>query len=75
MEQAAIVNVTGSGGLRGTVDTARWPLDGTRREILIRLEDGKQYSLKFLSNPNVGWQKRSLRSLHCFAVDLVKIEA
>lgn len=42
MEQAAIVNVTGPGGLRGTVDTARWPLDGTRREILIRLEDGKQ---------------------------------
>lgn len=39
------------------------------------LEDGKQYSLRFLSNPNVGWQKRSLRSLHCFAVDLVKIEA
>jgi hypothetical protein len=39
------------------------------------LEDGAQYKLRFLSNPNVGWQKRSLRSLHCFAIDLVKIEA
>lgn len=39
------------------------------------LDDGTQYTLRFISNPNVGWQKRSLRSLHCFAVDLVKVES
>lgn len=38
------------------------------------LDTGKQYSLRFVSNPRIGWQKRSLRSLHCFAVDLVKVE-
>jgi hypothetical protein len=38
------------------------------------LDSGKHYLLRFLSNPKIGWQKRSLRSLHCFAVDLVKIE-
>lgn len=38
------------------------------------LDEGTQYSLRFVSNPRIGWQKRSLRSLHCFAVDLVKIE-
>lgn len=38
------------------------------------LDGGKQYCLRFISNPNMGWQKRSLRSLSCFAVDLVKIE-
>ncbi len=39
------------------------------------LADGKQYKLRFISNPSAGWQKRSLRSLSCFAVDLVTIEA
>jgi len=38
------------------------------------LDADKQYKLLFRSNPNVGWQKRSLRSLHHFAVDLVTIE-
>jgi len=38
------------------------------------LDAAKQYSLRFVSNPRIGWQKRSLRSLHCFAVDLVKID-
>jgi len=42
MQREAIVNVTGDGGIRGTVDTAEWPLDGSRREILVRLEDGRQ---------------------------------
>ena len=42
MQREAIVNVTGDGGIRGTVDTNQWPLDGSRREILVRLEDGRQ---------------------------------
>ena len=42
MRDAAIVNVTGEGGLCGTVDTAQWPLDGSRKEILVRLKDGRQ---------------------------------
>lgn len=42
MQREAIVNVTGDEGIRGTVDTAEWPLDGSRREILVRLEDGRQ---------------------------------
>jgi len=39
------------------------------------LDEGKQYALRFALNPSIGWQKRSLRSLSCFAVDLIKIEA
>jgi uncharacterized protein (TIGR02271 family) len=42
MRNNGIVNVTAEGGLRGTVDTSEWPLDGSRREILIRLEDGRR---------------------------------
>jgi uncharacterized protein (TIGR02271 family) len=42
MQREAIVNVTGDAGIRGTVDTSQWPLDGTRREILVRLADGRQ---------------------------------
>jgi uncharacterized protein (TIGR02271 family) len=42
MHREAIVNVTATGGLRGTIDTAEWPVDGSRREILVRLNDGRQ---------------------------------
>jgi hypothetical protein len=38
------------------------------------LAEGKQYRLRFISNPTIGWQKRSLRSLSCFAVNLVTIQ-
>lgn len=38
------------------------------------LDEDKQYRLRFVSNPTIGWQKRSLRSLHCFAVDLITID-
>ena len=34
---------------------------------------GEQYRLRFLSNPKVRWQRASLSSLSCFAVDLVEI--
>ena len=42
MRQAATVNVSLDGGLRGTIDTSQWPTDGTRDSVLVRLEDGRQ---------------------------------
>jgi len=38
------------------------------------LEASLQYKVRFLSNPNLHWQKRSLHSLRCFAVELVTVE-
>ena len=35
----------------------------------------RQYLLRFISNPNIPWQKRSLHSLSCFAVNLVEVES
>jgi uncharacterized protein (TIGR02271 family) len=35
-----VVRVTGPGNLRGTIDTATWPLDSGRAEVLVQLEDG-----------------------------------
>jgi anti-anti-sigma factor len=34
-----------------------------------------QYRIRFLSDPNMLWQRRSLHALSCFAVDLITIEA
>jgi uncharacterized protein (TIGR02271 family) len=34
------VQVTGPGSLRGTIDTATWPLDSGQAQVLVRLEDG-----------------------------------
>ncbi|HZN65252.1 MAG TPA: YsnF/AvaK domain-containing protein [Tepidisphaeraceae bacterium] len=42
MRQPAIVNVSMEGGIRGTIDTAKWPTDGSKREVMVRLEDGRQ---------------------------------
>ena len=42
MASKGIVNVTGDRGIRGTVDTNEWPLDGSRREVLVCLEDGRK---------------------------------
>jgi hypothetical protein len=33
-----------------------------------------QYRVRMLSNPNIHWQRRSLRALSCFAADLVSVE-
>ncbi len=38
------------------------------------LEASRRYTLRFLSDPNMHWQKRSLRTLSCFATDLVSVE-
>ena len=32
-----------------------------------------QYKVRFLSNPQLHWQKRSLHSLRCFAVELITV--
>lgn len=32
-----------------------------------------QYKIRFRSNPKLHWQKRSLHSLRCFAVDLITV--
>jgi hypothetical protein len=37
------------------------------------LEPAAQYKVRFLSNPKMHWQKRSLHSLRCFAVELVSV--
>jgi uncharacterized protein (TIGR02271 family) len=40
MTPPATIHVTGPGGLRGTIDAAEWPLDGSRAEVLVELERG-----------------------------------
>jgi uncharacterized protein (TIGR02271 family) len=40
MTPSEIVRVTGPGGLRGTIDTAAWPLDGSQTEVLVEREGG-----------------------------------
>lgn len=37
------------------------------------LDLDKQYKVTFLSNPKMHWQKRSLHSLRCFAIDLITV--
>jgi hypothetical protein len=39
------------------------------------LDPSKQYTIRFLSKPELLWQRRSLHALRCFAVDLITIEA
>ncbi len=38
------------------------------------LEPEMQYRIRFVSNPSMHWQQRSLHALRCFAVELVSIE-
>ena len=37
------------------------------------LPTDRQYKVQFLSNPKLHWQKRSLHSLRCFAVELITV--
>src|SRR3954462_9846899 len=41
IKEPIMVEVTGPDGLRGTIDTSRWPLDGSRKEVLVVLSDGR----------------------------------
>jgi hypothetical protein len=38
------------------------------------LSEAVRYKVRLLSNPNLHWQKRSLHSLRCFAIELITIE-
>lgn len=38
------------------------------------LEPDKRYRFKFATNTSIPWQRRSLRTLSCFATDLVTVE-
>ena len=40
MASAQIVQITGPGSLRGSIDTAAWPLDSGLAQVLVQLEDG-----------------------------------
>jgi hypothetical protein len=37
------------------------------------MDTERQYKVRFLSSPNMHWQKRSLHSLRCFAVELISV--
>jgi len=41
---------------------------------VLDLDEGKQYRIRLVSDPGMHWQKRSLHSLQCFAVDLISID-
>jgi uncharacterized protein (TIGR02271 family) len=42
MSPPTTVTVTDPQGVHGTIDTATWPLDGRRAEVLVSLEGGRQ---------------------------------
>jgi uncharacterized protein (TIGR02271 family) len=42
MNSPTAVTVTDPHGVHGTIDTAAWPLDGRRAEVLAQLESGRQ---------------------------------
>jgi uncharacterized protein (TIGR02271 family) len=42
MHPLDIIVVIGPGGLRGTIDTTAWPLDGSRADVLVQLDSGGQ---------------------------------
>ena len=41
---------------------------------LQNLDPGRQYRIRFLSDEQKHWQRRSLGALSCFAVDLIQID-
>jgi uncharacterized protein (TIGR02271 family) len=40
MASPETIRITGPGNLRGSIDTAAWPLHGNRGEVLVQFEDG-----------------------------------
>jgi uncharacterized protein (TIGR02271 family) len=42
MNPPAVVRVTDPQGVHGTIDTTAWPLDGSRAEVPVSLEGGRQ---------------------------------
>lgn len=43
-------------------------------EQVQNLDPSEQYRIQFLSDPNMHWQRRSLKALSCFAADLITVE-
>jgi uncharacterized protein (TIGR02271 family) len=42
MTPARVVVVTGTNGIRGSIETSAWPRDGSQPEVLVQLNDGRQ---------------------------------
>ena len=42
--------------------------------LVIKLGDAERYDVRFLSNPELQWQRRSLEALYRFAPDVVTID-
>jgi hypothetical protein len=42
MTAPGVVSVTSKDGVRGTIDTTAWPLDGSKDEVLVQLESGQR---------------------------------
>ena len=42
---------------------------------LQELPHGRQYLIRFRSNSELPWQRRSINALKCFATDLISVEA
>lgn len=42
-----MVEVTGPGALRGTIDASAWPLDGSRPQVQVVLDDGRRLMVPF----------------------------
>jgi hypothetical protein len=42
MNPPEAVRVTDQQGVHGTIDTTAWPLDGSRAEVLVQLENGQR---------------------------------
>jgi len=42
--------------------------------VITELPAEQRYRLEFQSNPAIPWQRRSLKTLACFATDLVKVD-
>ncbi len=40
----------------------------------LELAELQRYKLKFLSNPNLKWQAKSLQALHAYAKELIVVE-
>src|SRR5687768_11672753 len=56
MTQEHVLVVTGAERVRGTIETSSWPLDGSKSEVLVQLDDGRQMLVPFraLSRHNNG---------------------
>lgn len=59
------VRVTGPGDLRGTIDMATWPLDGSRAQVLVQFEGGASLlvPLEALTREDDGSYRLSLDAL------------